>query len=85
MQRVKDAAEAMPRRAALRKLGLAVTAVYFAPQVTRLGAAGAQALPSPGCPPGRPGCTTPGPGQGGAGNTPGDPWGWGNPGKGKGP
>jgi hypothetical protein len=69
------------RRAALRKLGLAATAVYFAPQVTRLGTASAQGLPSPGCPPGQPGCTTPGPGNGGSGNTPGNPWGGNPPGR----
>ena len=44
------------RRRALHRLGLAATAAYFAPQVTRLGTASAQGLPSPGCPPGRPGC-----------------------------
>jgi hypothetical protein len=62
------------RRQALAKLGLAATIVYSAPTVTRLTDTRAQ-MPSPFCPPGRPGCTTPGPGKNGAGNQPGNPWG----------
>jgi len=49
------------RRAALKRLGLAVTVAYVAPAITRLEPARA-AQPSPGgCPPGSPLCHRPPP------------------------
>lgn len=64
LKRTTNATPNLNRRAALARLGLTAAAIYAAPTVTRLDReALAQGLPSPVCPPGRPGCFNPGKGN----------------------
>ena len=60
----KTGHQGLNRRAALARLGLTAAIIYAAPTVTRLDReALAQGIPSPVCPPGRPGCFNPGKGH----------------------